>query len=82
MPRWLGEVLSAIRVHARAGSVRFTYKALLEMAELEPAPSPDDVVQILAGLGPDAFRKRTRSECVLVSFHQEESRHGHEETED
>ena len=108
MPHWLGEVLSAIRAHTRAGSVRFTYKALLALAELEPAPTPDDVVHILAGLQPAAFRMRVRSvrtgrwlyvfraewcgeriylklqlrpECVLVSFHQEESDYGPEEDE-
>lgn len=61
MPRWLGEVLRAIHGHARDASVRLTYKALLEMAELEPAVSPEDALDVLAGLTRSRFRYRVRS---------------------
>jgi hypothetical protein len=38
-----------------------TYKALLEMAALEPEVSPDEVRQLLEGLNRSSFRHRVRS---------------------
>jgi len=61
VPRWLGDVLRAIHGHARNSSVRLTYKALLEMAELDPALSPEDALDVLAGLTRARSRYRVRS---------------------
>ena len=61
MPRWLGEVLKAVHRNARRGSVRVTYKALHEMAALEPSISPDEARQVLQGLDRASFRHRLRS---------------------
>ena len=61
MPRWLGEVLKAVHRNARRGSVRVTYKALQEMAALEPSIAPDEALQLLEELDRASFRHRLRS---------------------
>jgi hypothetical protein len=61
VPRWLGDVLRAIHGHARTSSVRLTYKALLEMAELDPSATPEDALDLLVGLNRSGFRYRVRS---------------------
>jgi hypothetical protein len=61
VPRWLGDVLRAIHGHARSSSVRLTYKALVEMAGLDPAVSPEEALELLAGLTRSRFRYRVRS---------------------
>lgn len=61
MPRWLGEVLKAVHRNARQGSVRVTYKALQEMAALEPSIAPEEARQLIEGLDRASFRHRLRS---------------------
>ncbi|MBI5488924.1 MAG: type II toxin-antitoxin system MqsR family toxin [Deltaproteobacteria bacterium] len=50
MPGRLREVLRRVRALAVAGSVRFTHKALCELAELDLGLDETDACRILAGL--------------------------------
>ncbi|MEK7667476.1 MAG: type II toxin-antitoxin system MqsR family toxin [Gemmatimonadota bacterium] len=59
MPRWLPRVLRRVRGLAAAGRLRFTEKALAEMAAFGLAR--DDVVQILTGLRSAGAPTRMRS---------------------
>jgi MqsR (Motility quorum-sensing regulator) toxin of toxin-antitoxin system len=48
MPRWLSRVLRRVHALAGEGSVRFTFKALQELALLDL--DGDDAVEVLRGL--------------------------------
>jgi hypothetical protein len=61
MPRWLRKVLPRIREQARGGRVRFTYKALQELASLELGLDQDDCCDILASLTAADSAGRVRS---------------------
>jgi hypothetical protein len=98
LPHWLPVALKRIRRLAAAGQVRFTLKALRELAVLELGLDEEDACGILAGLkaSDSAGRLRSgatgewlyvfmpkvagdtlyvkvlvRSECVVVSFHEQ-----------
>lgn len=58
--RWLTSVVDAIRAAAEDGRILFTYKALVEMAEL--GCDREDVRDILASLDAREFFRRVRSE--------------------
>ena len=61
-PRWLPAVLVRIRTLAEVGRVRFTYKALWELARLGLGLDEDDGCGILAGLRSSDFTERIVSE--------------------
>ena len=50
MPRWLSKVLTRIRVLAAARDVRFTLKALRELAGLELGLDEEDACEVLSEL--------------------------------
>jgi hypothetical protein len=50
MPAWLSKVLTRIRVLAAARDVRFTLKALRELAGLELGLEEEDACEVLAEL--------------------------------
>ena len=50
MPRWLSKVLTRIRALAAAHNVRFTLKALRELAGLEPGLDEEDACGVLSEL--------------------------------
>jgi hypothetical protein len=50
MPRWLSGALTRIRAHAFARNVRFTLKALRELASLDPGLDEEDACEVLAEL--------------------------------
>jgi hypothetical protein len=50
MPAWLSKVLTRIRVLAAARDVRFTLKALRELAGLELGLDEEDACEVLAEL--------------------------------
>jgi hypothetical protein len=58
VPRWLPRLLRKIHELAGRGRVRFTLKALRELAAL--------------GAGLDAQKVVVRAGCVVVSFHEDE----------
>ena len=55
MARWLTRVVRRIRQAAREGAVRFTYKALREMAACGEGYDADDGRAILEGLSAGEF---------------------------
>jgi hypothetical protein len=59
-PRWATRVLAEIRRLVARRTVRFTFKATEELAEL--ALDEDDALQILAGLSVDDLLGRIESE--------------------
>lgn len=61
MPRWLQHVLARVRERASAGKVRFTYKALRELAALELGLDPDDCCDVLGNLTAGDSAGRIRS---------------------
>ena len=61
-PRWLPKVLVRIRALASVGRVRFTYKALRELALLDLGLDEGDACDIIAGLTPADFQERIVSE--------------------
>ena len=61
MPRWLGGVLNRIRECAKAGTVRFTIKALRELADLGPGFDEADAVDVLRTLTREDSVGRIRS---------------------
>lgn len=61
-PRWLPKVLTRLRTLAEAGRVRFTFKALRELAQLGLGLDEGDACDILAGLTPTDFAQRLLSE--------------------
>ena len=65
-PRWLPPILARIRTLAEAGQVRFTLKALRELAGLDLGLDEDDACDILAGLTAADFFAR------IVSKHTSE----------
>lgn len=98
MPGWLSRVLTRIHALAAQGRVRFTLKALQELAVLDL--DADDAVEVLRGLTAKDSAGRLvsahtgewmyvfkpavgqttvylklvlRTDCVVVSFHEEES---------
>ena len=62
MPRWLQGVLRRVRALAAEGKVRFTHKALCELAELDFGLDDRDACRILAGLTAGDAVGRTASE--------------------
>jgi len=62
MPRWLPKVLERIHELAAAGEVRLTYKA--EREALRLGLSPEDVRDVIAGLGADDSAGRLVSETT------------------
>jgi hypothetical protein len=61
MPGWLGGVLDHIRGCAEAGKVRFTIKALRELADLGPGFDEADAVDVLRTLTREDSAGRIRS---------------------
>lgn len=61
MPRWLPSILQRIRRLAAAGHVRFTLKALRELAALEPCLDELDACAILVRLKSNDSVGRLRS---------------------
>ena len=61
MPSWLSAVLRRVRRLAAAGRVRFTLKALRELAALEVGLDEEDACAILAGLEAADSAGRLRS---------------------
>jgi len=62
MSRWLPSILKRIRRLAAAGKVRFTLKALRELASLELGLDEEDGCAILVGLKSSDSAGRLRSE--------------------
>ncbi len=50
MPRWLPKVLTRVRAFAEAREVRFTLKAIRELASLEFGMDEEDACELLAKL--------------------------------
>ena len=69
MPRWLQAVLRRVRTHAAAGHVRFTHKALCELADLDLGLDERDACRILSGLTAGDAGGRTVSEHVGEWLH-------------
>ena len=61
MPRWLQNVLARVRELASAGKVRFTHKALRELASLELGLDQDDACDVLKRLTATDSSGRIRS---------------------
>ena len=61
MPRWLQNVLARVRELASAGKVRFTHKALRELAILELGLDQDDACDVLKKLKATDSAGRIRS---------------------
>ena len=61
MPRWLQNVLARVRELASAGKVRFTHKALRELASLELGLDQDDACDVLKRLTATDSAGRIRS---------------------
>ena len=97
--RWLPEVLERVHELASEGRVRFTMKALRELAVLEIGLDEEDACHVLVSLASSDFVERLvskktgewmyvfttpvggvvvyvklilRSDCVVISFHEEE----------
>jgi hypothetical protein len=97
--RWLTAVLARIREMAARRKVRFTMKALQELAALDMGLDEEDAGDVLANLAPSDLVERLvskktgewmyvfkpsvgavvvyvkvvlRSDCVVISFHEEE----------
>jgi hypothetical protein len=64
MPRWLPRVLRQIRLLAEAGRVRFTLKALREMASLGLGLDESDACDLLRQLRAPDFHERYASETT------------------
>jgi hypothetical protein len=64
MPSWLPTVVRRIRRLAAAGKVRFTLKALRELAALEVGLDEEDACAVLAGLKASDSAGRLRSEAT------------------
>ena len=61
MPRWLRKALPRIHEQAKGRRVRFTYKALVELASLELGLDQDDCCEVLASLTTADSAGRVRS---------------------
>lgn len=57
-PRWLPGIIDRIRQLAQEGQVRFTLKAVRELAQLELGLDETDACEILEGLKNSDFRSR------------------------
>ena len=104
--RWLPAILARIRALAAQRAVRFTMKALRELAGLGMGLDEEDACEVLANLIASEFDRRVRSkktgewmhvfktevdgvllylkvilrsDCIVISFHEEEDRHNHED---
>jgi hypothetical protein len=64
-PSWLLKTLDQVRRSGREGGVRFTFKALRELAALELGLDETDVCGILAELSEEDFRSRLVSAITL-----------------
>jgi len=64
MPRWVPRVLRQVRLLVAAGRVRFTLKALHELAALDLGFDESDACDILKRLGAADFRERLASETT------------------
>jgi hypothetical protein len=64
MPRWLPKVLSRVRRLAVERRVRFTLKALRELAALDVGFDESDACDVLKTLGTADFRARLVSEAT------------------
>lgn len=64
-PTWLPKIIDRVRQSGREGSVRFTLKALKELATLELGLDETDVCGILAELNERDFRSRIVSAVTL-----------------
>lgn len=64
MPRWLPWVLARIRELATRRKIRFTHKALHELAALEAELDEDDVCDVLASLERRQSAGRVASEVI------------------
>lgn len=61
MPRWLPRLLRRIHELAGRGQVRFTLKAIRELAALGAGLDAQDCCDVLIGLTPDEFTQRLKS---------------------
>ena len=61
MPRWLSKVLTRVRTLAATRNVRFTLKALRELANLEFGLDEEDACEVLAELIPTDSAGRVAS---------------------
>jgi hypothetical protein len=64
VPRWLPRVLSRIHELAGRGQVRFTLKAIRELAALGAGLDAQDGCDVLVSLTSDEFAQRFRSEST------------------
>ena len=62
--RWLPAALARIRELAAQRKVRFTLKALRELAELDTGLDEEDARDVLANLVASEFSERLRSEST------------------
>lgn len=60
-PRWLPAILARIRELAAQGKVRFTMKALRELAGIGMGLDEEDACEVLASLMASEFDERLRS---------------------
>lgn len=60
-PRWLAGILRRIRQLAAQRKVRFTYKALRELADLDLGLDETDACHVLESLGTGDYSGRVRS---------------------
>lgn len=61
MPRWAALVSAAIRDRVARGQVRFTFKAITELAMLGEGLDKSDICEVLADLRPSDACSRLRS---------------------
>ena len=64
MPRWLPRLLRHIHELVGRGQVRFTFKALRELAELRAGLDAQDACDVLTALTARDFAKRLESEAT------------------
>ena len=105
MPRWLRGVLARIHERAKQRRVRFTYKALRELAAIDLGLTEEDCCSVLESLAARNSAGRVKSvvtddwlfifkpaigatefylkimlrtDCIVISFHEEDQEHGDE----
>jgi hypothetical protein len=64
MPRWFPQLLKRIRELAALGRVRFTLKAMRELAGLGAGLDVQDACDVLGALTADDFARRSESELT------------------
>ncbi len=69
MPRGLSRLLARVHTLARAGKVRFTHKALRELALLELGLDESDALDILTNLTAEEYVGRVTSERTGEGMH-------------